>query len=265
MTTSLNCIPCFLRQALEAAKRATADVYVQEEILRYALRMALEMDWRKPPPVFGQVFHRQLLRMTGVCDPYRSAKVRFNTMALAMLPDLSAVVECAPDPLVMAVQLAIAGNVIDMGVNGNITEADVRQSVDQALSEVLVGNVEELREEIGRAKSILYLADNAGEIVFDRLLLERLPVDRTTLVVRGGPVINDATLVDAQAAGLDKIVEVVDNGSDAPGTVLSDCSRDFRQRFAQADLIIAKGQGNFETLNDEDANIFFLFKPDNFG
>jgi uncharacterized protein with ATP-grasp and redox domains len=258
--TSLDCIPCFLRQALEATKRCTTDANVQEDIVRYALRTAAEMDLRNPPPIFGQGFHRRLRQTTDVRDPYRSAKIRFNKMALAMLMDLAGAVQCARDPFAKAVQLAIAGNVIDMGVNGNITEAEVRQSVDQALSEAVLGNIEELREEVVRAKSILYLADNAGEIVFDRLLLERLPLDRTTLVVRGSPVINDATLADAQAAGLDKIVEVLDNGSDVPGTVLDDCSRDFHHRFAQADLIIAKGQGNFETLNDEDANVFFLFK-----
>jgi damage-control phosphatase, subfamily I len=260
MTTSLDCIPCFLRQAFEAAKRATTDFSVQEQIVRDALRMAAEMDFRNPPPILGQEFHRRLRHIIGVSDPYRSAKDRFNTMALEMLPELTAEVERAPDPLTMAVRLAIAGNIIDMGVNGNITEIEVRQSIEHALSEIFVGNIEELRDEVARAKSILYLADNAGEIVFDRLLVQQLPTDRLTLVVRGGPVINDATLLDAQAAGLDKIVDVADNGSDAPGTLLSDCSRAFRHRFAQADLIIAKGQGNFETLSNEDANMFFLFK-----
>jgi len=106
----------------------------------------------------------------------------------------------------------------------------------------------------------MYLADNAGEIAFDRLLIEKISPERVTLVVRGAPVINDATLADAQAVGLDKIVEIIDNGSDAPGTILSDCSREFQRLYTDADLIIAKGQGNFETLNNEPGNLFFLFK-----
>jgi uncharacterized protein with ATP-grasp and redox domains len=110
------------------------------------------------------------------------------------------------------------------------------------------------------ARSILYLADNAGEIVFDRLLIERLPAGRVTVVVRGAPVINDATRADAQVAGLDRIAEIIDNGSDAPGTVLEDCSAQFRERFESADVIIAKGQGNFETLSAAGANICFLLK-----
>jgi uncharacterized protein with ATP-grasp and redox domains len=258
--TSLDCIPCFLRQALEAARQTTTNADVLEQVVRHALHTAAEMDLRQPPPVYGQEFHRWLRHTTGVRDPYRAAKDRFNTMALAMLPDLAAEIGRAPDPLMLAVRLAIAGNIIDMGISGDITEGTVRQSVEEALSETFTGNIEELREEISRAQYMIYLADNAGEIVFDRLLLQQLPLDRLTLVVRGGPVINDATLIDVRAAGLHDIVDVVDNGSDAPGTVLHDCSQDFRRRFARADLIIAKGQGNFETLNHGAGNIFFLFK-----
>jgi len=110
------------------------------------------------------------------------------------------------------------------------------------------------------AKSILYLADNAGEIVFDRLLIEQLPRERVTVAVRGAPILNDVTWVDATTVGVDTLVKVIDNGSDAPGTVLADCSDAFQKQFAEADLIISKGQGNFETLSDSPENIFFLFK-----
>jgi len=159
-----------------------------------------------------------------------------------------------------AARIAIAGNMIDMGINRNITEADVRQAMQHALSEPFFGEQERFIQEVDEARSILYLADNAGEIVFDRLLIEQILPRRVTLAVRGAPVINDATLVDAQAAGLDEIVEIIDNGSDAPGTLLEDCSQEFRRRFAEADLIIAKGQGNFESLNTQPGNLFFLFK-----
>jgi uncharacterized protein with ATP-grasp and redox domains len=160
----------------------------------------------------------------------------------------------------MAARLAIAGNLMDMGVIGNLTEAEVRQTMEQALHAPFFGELDKFRQAVGDAKSILYLADNAGEIVFDRLLIEQLPTERVTLAVRGAPIINDVTLIDAQAVGLDQIVEVIDNGSDAPGTILSDCSPEFLRRFAAADLIISKGQGNFETLSGEAGNIFFLFK-----
>jgi hypothetical protein len=198
--------------------------------------------------------------MTGVDDPYRQAKDRLNQLALELIPPFRARVKADSDSLKMAVRLAIAGNIMDMGVIGNLTEAEVRQTMDQALHAPFFGEMDKFRQAIDEAQSILYLADNAGEIAFDRLLIEQLLPKQITLVVRGAPIINDVTLIDAQTVGLDKMVEVIDNGSDAPGTILSDCSPEFRRRFAEADLIIAKGQGNFETLSGESGNLFFLFK-----
>lgn len=260
MRTALDCIPCFARQALEAARFVTDDPAVHERLVRGVLRLTAEMDLTQAPPVVAREIHRTLRTMTGVDDPYRPVKDRFNRMALDMLPGLAATVKDSPDPLAMALRLAIAGNVIDLGVNGGITEDGARLCVRNALNEPFDGDLDAFRQVVGRAQSILYLADNAGEIVLDRLLIERLPSGRVTLAVRGGPILNDATLVDAQAAGLCDVAEVIDNGSDAPGTILGDCNEEFRRRFAEADLIIAKGQGNFETLSDETADISFLFK-----
>ncbi len=238
----------------------STDPAIHRRIMREVLRWAGEMDLDQPPPVMGQRLHRRLREIIGVKDPYRPAKDWQNSMALGLFPEMKAKIESAPDPLAMAARLAIAGNVIDMGVNGNVTESGVREAVSQALAEPFTEGRNGFRQAIAEARSILYLADNAGEIVFDRLLIEQLSPERVTLVVRGAPIINDATMADARAAGLDKIVEVIDNGSDAPGTILDDCSRDFKRHFTEADLILAKGQGNFETLSDEPGNIFFLFK-----
>ena len=260
MHTPLECIPCLARQALEAARFVTDDPAVHERVLREVLPWAAEMNLAQCPPAIAQRMHRRLRQFTGVDDPYRAVKDRFNRMALDMLPDLSARVRQAADPLGTALRLAIAGNVIDLGVNGGLTEDEARRALAGALDEPFHGDVEGFRQAAEAANDILYLADNAGEIVFDRLLIEQLRAERVTVVVRGGPILNDATMADAEAAGLCGLVETIDNGSDAPGTILSDCSEDFRRRFAEADLIIAKGQGNFETLSDETANIYFLFK-----
>jgi hypothetical protein len=187
-------------------------------------------------------------------------KERFNRLALDLLPELSRQVRSAGDPLYFAVRLAIAGNIIDRGVNSELREDDVRRSLAQVQSEPFAGDLARFRSAVASAREILYLTDNAGEIVFDRLLIEQLPLARVVVAVRGAPVINDATLADARMAGLDRMVEVIDNGSDAPGVLLEDCSRPFRERLAHAGLVIAKGQGNFETLSGHQANIAFLLK-----
>jgi len=260
MRTALECIPCFARQALEAARFVTDDPVIHERLLREVLRAAAEMDFSQCPPVIGQRIHRQLRQLTGVDDPYRAVKDRFNKMALNMLPELKANVRNATAPLATALRLAIAGNVIDLGVNGQITEDEARLCIHNAINEPFNGDVEAFCQTVERAQNILYLADNAGEIVFDRLLIEQIGPRRVTLAVRGRPVLNDATMADAQLAGLCDIIKVIDNGSDVPGTLLGDCSEEFRRRFAEANVVIAKGQGNFETLSDETADIYFLFK-----
>jgi uncharacterized protein with ATP-grasp and redox domains len=260
MKTSLDCIPCLIRQSLDAARLISRDPAVHEQIIRDVLRWDGEMDLDQSPPAMSQRIHRRLREITGADDPYRDAKDRLNRVAMELIPELRSEIKSASDPLLMAARLAIAGNRIDMGIFANITEEDVHQAVNQAFKEPFFGEMDEFRLAVEKAQSILYLADNAGEIAFDRLLVEQILPKRVTFVVRGAPVINDATFADAQAVGLDRIVHVIDNGSDAPGTILQDCRQEFRSHFEHADLIIAKGQGNFETLSHEPGNLFFLFK-----
>jgi hypothetical protein len=260
MRSTLDCVPCHLRQSLDASRAVSDDPLLHEQILREMLRWTSELDPDLAPPALGQRLHRRLREVTGIEDPYRAEKDRHNAMVMGLLPELRERIDADADPFGLAVKLAIAGNIIDLGVNGQVSDEALRMSVEQALREPVHGLVEELRRDIERATDILYLADNCGEIVFDRLLIERLPVERVTVAVRGRPILNDATRVDAETVGLSRLVEVIDNGSDAPGTILEDCSPDFRRRFERADLIISKGQGNFESLNDVEAPIWFLFK-----
>jgi uncharacterized protein with ATP-grasp and redox domains len=261
MQTYLDCIPCFLRQALDAARMVTPDAAIHAHVLRETLRMASEMPFDKSPPWMGQKIHQLLREATGEPDPYRQAKQWANDLALALRPELEQRVRESVDPFATSVLLAIAGNVIDLGCRSQVSEQDVLRSIEQALCEPFEGDaLEELRAAALSAGSILYLADNAGEIVLDRILIEQLPLERVMLAVRGYPVINDATREDAAAAGLTELVNVIDNGSDVPGTILESCSDSFRDAFARADVVIAKGQGNYETLSGVDGDVFFLFK-----
>ena len=261
MRTYCECVPCFLSQALEAVRFVTDDEAVHEKVLRGVLRMVSTMDLSKPPIAMGQHVHRLIRGLADDDDPYREVKDRFNRAALCLYPELKQRVERSPDPLETAVRLAIAGNVIDFGMNRNLQESDVHAAIEQATEAPIdQDTIGTFRKAMSDASSILYLGDNTGEIVFDRLLVEQMPLEKVTFVVRGSPVINDATMDDARAAGLTEIVEVIDNGSDAPGTLLESCSEVFRKRFEAADLILSKGQGNYETVSHIPKNIFFLLK-----
>jgi uncharacterized protein with ATP-grasp and redox domains len=257
----LDCIPCFIRQSLDAARLATDDVHIHEKVVRGVLGLANNLDMSQTPPVIGQKIHRLIRELVGVEDPYHGVKQQFNNAALKLYPKLRQLVIESEDPLEIAVRLAIAGNIIDLGLKSQLQETELAETINQCLSgEFSDIQLDDFRKAVKESENILYLADNAGEIVFDRLLIEQLPIEKVTVVVKGSPVINDATMEDAILAGLPKIVEVIDNGSDAPGTILEICSQSFKDYFNKADLVIAKGQGNYETLNDMDKNIFFILK-----
>jgi len=261
MKTYLECLPCFVRQALDAVRLVTDEPAVQEQVLRQVLAELGRIDLGWNPPQMGQKIHRLVREVAGVKDPYREVKKRFNNAALKIYSKMRELVIESEDPLEAAIRMAIAGNIIDFGVNGTLREGDLEETINGCLDADFSGlQVDAFGRAVNDAEEILYIADNAGEIVFDRLLIEQLPIAKITVAVKGSPVINDATMEDAMLAGLPKIVEVIDNGFDAPGVILESCSQSFRDRFEKADLIIAKGQGNYETLSDADKNIFFMLK-----
>lgn len=260
MNTCLDCLPCIFRQTLDAARRVSDDPAFHERVARQVAAWIHAADLKESPPVMAQRLHRFLKGVTGVEDPYAEAKARDNALALSLLPELRERQARSAEPFALAVRLAIAGNLIDLGPKSDLTADEVVGSIRQVEEVPFSGDVVVLQRRAAAARSILYLADNAGEIVLDRLLIEALHPERVTVAVRGAPVINDATLADAQTAGLRELVRVISNGADVPGTVLSECSAEFRERFDRADLVISKGQGNFETLSDAPRDICFLFK-----
>jgi len=257
----LECIPCFARQAFEAVSLVTDDQKIRERIVRQVLFRLANVSFDNTPPSIGRDIHRVVRLLSGNSDPYLEIKKDSNTLALKLMPSLKELIRSSADPFETAVRLAIAGNIIDCGQGDHVGEEKIQKTVSQCLDQpVSKDNINELKEEIGKASNILYLGDNAGEVFFDRLLIEELQGRPITFVVRGAPTINDALTEDARMAGLDKLVRVVDNGSDVPGTILEECSPEFKRQFMEADLVIVKGQGNYETLCDEHKKIFFLLK-----
>jgi len=259
--TYLECIPCFLRQALEAGRMAADDERMVARIMQQVLREAADFPLDLTPPHMGQRIHRIVRRVSGHADPYREVKASQNRLGAAWYPQLRQRAEQAPDPRDFALRLAVAGNVIDLGPPDNRADEAPEVMEQAALSRPLaIDHRAAFWRAVDRAGRILYLADNAGEIFLDRLLVEYLPPGRVTVAVRGGPAINDVTLKDLDGTGFGEVAEVIDNGSDAPGTILEDCSPSFLERYRAADVIISKGQGNYETLSRAGQHIFFLLR-----
>ncbi len=262
MKTYLDCIPCFFKQALDAARIAGCNEAKQKEILDELCKLISEFDINSSPPVMGRAFYRLVEEVSGNPDPFKEIKEKANRLALGLYPKLKELVDRSEDRLLMAIELAISGNVIDYGVKNLL-------DVDSQIERVLNGEFpvqtkalfeyERFKEALAKAETILYLTDNTGEILFDRVLIEEFK-SRVVCALRDKPIINDATIEDAKYCGLDKVAEVISSGCDAPGILLDRCSKEFLQLYEQADLIISKGQGNFNALTGEDKPIYFLFK-----
>ena len=257
MRTYLDCYPCFLRQTLEAARMAGADEDRQYRVLQEVLNELGRFKLTSTPPEMAYRIHQIVRQEMGGRDPYRQAKETSTRQALALYPRLKALVAEADDPLETAVRLSIAGNIIDLGLGGGY---DLEGTIERVLAQPFaIDAYAAFRDGLTRADWVLYLADNAGETVFDRVLIETL--DRpVTYAVKGGPILNDATRHDALAAGLGPVTTIVDSGSNAPGTIIELCSQEFRHLLDQAELIIAKGQANYESLSGIAVPIFFLLQ-----
>jgi uncharacterized protein with ATP-grasp and redox domains len=267
--TYLECIPCFFKQALEAARRAGASTKAQRRILERVAREIPRISLETSPPEMGRVVYGTVNRITGKSDPYKAIKAFSNKRALLLYPTLKKKIARSRDRLRTAVELAIAGNIIDYGVKNSLC-------VERELAKILKQEKRTLKSEktslfayqafrksVRQAKLILYLADNAGETVFDKMLIEEIrqlgEEKRIVYAVKERPIINDALVEDARACGIDRIAEVISSGSAIPGTVLSDCSRSFLDIYRRADMIISKGQGNFESFDGGKDEIYFLF------
>jgi len=257
MRIYLDCYPCFLRQALEAVRLAGGDESIQATVISQVLGLLGTMPSGQTPPYIGAQVHRLVRRLTDCSDPYRHAKAKSTRQALSVWPHLRGLVRKASDPFDAALRLSIAGNIIDHGVG---LRYDLQGTIDRSLSQpIAVDEGSALRSALRDAEGILFLADNAGETVFDRLLIEVL--DRPVLyAVKGGPVLNDATEEDARAAGVDSVATIISTGSDAPGTLIQECSLAFRDVFNRASVVLAKGQANYETLSDAGEHVFLLLQ-----
>jgi uncharacterized protein with ATP-grasp and redox domains len=257
MKTYLDCFPCFVNQALRCGRWVTDDVTILKQLVDEVGMMLKDIPLTNIPPETGEIIYRRVREISGIDDPLKEVKNQSTQEILNIYPELQDLVTESDNPLLTAVRLAIAGNVIDFGVNdGYDIEKEIRITLDK---EFEICDIFALQRDLDRAENILYIGDNAGEAVFDRLLIETMNKP-TVFVVRDEPVLNDVTYEDAIAAGLQDVAQIFSSGSTAPGTILKKCSNEFRELYQDAELIIAKGQGNYEGLSDEKRSVFFLLK-----
>ena len=229
---------------------------IQENVFRELLEYFSRADYRLSPPALGRELHRMLRKALGNSDPYLDIKRKSNLKMLKILPYLEEIVHKAPDAFDAALKLSIAGNVLDWGAHHRL---DVIETIHHiAESSLALDHTAQLKEDLKHAERVLYIGDNAGEIVLDKLFIEILDHPDLYFAVRGQPVLNDALKEDAVELGIDKIASIITTGDDTPGVILSTASQHFRDIFNSADVIISKGQGNYEGLSGEPANIYFL-------
>lgn len=269
MKTYLDCIPCFYRQALDAARIAGADELVQKKIIDELSRLIPNFSLETAPPEMGREIYGLVGKISGVKDPFKEIKENSNKFSLKLYPKLKQEINNSEDRLLAAVKLSIIGNIIDYGAKNSL---NVEEEINYLFQGNFIVNNEnnsttfkynQFKKGLNKVNSIIYLADNAGEVVFDRLLIEELVKElgkEVIYVVKEKPIINDALIEDAIFCGINKVAKITSSGSDAPGTILKYCSPEFMELYQDAELIISKGQGNYEALSEEDKSIFFLLR-----
>ena len=262
MRTHLECIPCFIKQSLEAARMATDDEGIQTEVLREVMKHFQKVTFTNSPPELSREVHKIIRDITGSKDPYKKVKDKSNELAKKDYSYLKKLVIESDDPLLMAIKLSIVGNVIDFGTTNRF---NVNDMIDNAIKQEFdTSSYPQFKRALEQSETILFIADNTGEIFFDRLLLEEFAKKqkKITYVVKANPIINDALTGDAEFAGIDKLATTIEGDSgqklSSPGMILSYASDNFLEIFESSDLVLSKGQGNYEGLSDVDREVFFM-------
>lgn len=259
MRLFLDCLPCLLRQVLEAARMASTDEVTQGRIMDAAILTLSRHRTFGSAPAVAQAMHEIVKRHSGLADPYRDVKGRDMLAALRLEPELRRFAESGPDSLLSALKVSATGNVMDSALYSDLDiEACVTAELEKSFAWC---DLDAFARGLESASIVLIVGDNAGEVVFDKVLARELAKEHEVIfAVKGQPIINDATADDARFVGIDAHANIVSTGCAAPGAILDACSDDFRTLFESVDLVISKGQGNFEALSDAPRPLYFLLK-----
>ncbi|HNS17709.1 MAG TPA: ARMT1-like domain-containing protein [Bacteroidales bacterium] len=251
-----DCLKCFLSQAGKLLHEYDVPDTIAGNI-RNRFMLFIDNHQDISAPEAACLMHRLIKKATCTEDPYQKAKSDYNELLLQLEDEIRSIIRASDDPFQMALRYALAGNIIDFGPQKPF---DVLKALSEAaFKEPYIDHSLELKRELKNASMVLYLGDNAGEIVLDKLFIETINHPNLYFAVRGSNILNDVTMEDADRVGLKKIASVISNGYDAPSTLVNKCSLEFRKIYEGADIIISKGQGNLEGLIDTcDKKIFFL-------
>ena len=261
MKTHLECLPCLSRNAVVIAKKSTQDPMIQKQIVQNSMKMLAESDMQYSPTWYAAKIMDIALELTGGAqdDPYREEKDKSIALAKRILGELGSIPEYDPDSFESRLRLAIAGNILDFGIFSDLDLGEALQLIRKAFTAPIDREAMlKLQKRIESAHKILYVLDNCGEGSFDRVFME-LFKDKVTVGVRGRNSLNDVTRRELAESGYGPEIPIVDNGSNIPGSMIGSVPEPFLNAMKSADLIIAKGQGNFETMDDIPYPASFLF------
>ncbi|MFP4557072.1 MAG: damage-control phosphatase ARMT1 family protein [Bacteroidales bacterium] len=250
-----RCEECFLKTYRRLFRKFNVDESQQRSFLVF-FNSLMERQSNFSSPEVQLKLNRKFCQIIGVVDPFVQEKDDSNRIALGLYKEWKPKVGQSHNRFELALRLAIAGNIMDYGANSAF---NIEKTIERVLkADFAIDQSKLLEERISNAKRILYLGDNAGEILFDRLFIETINHDNVTYAVKSAPILNDVTMKDANDSGINRVVKVISNGYDAPSTILNHCSDEFLDIYKSADLIVSKGQGNLEGLLDvSDRRIFF--------
>lgn len=259
MELFLDCLPCMLRQTLEASYMATDDELIHERIMDEALEELLEYRKYNSAPELCEAMHSIVKRHSGNDDPYAKIKIKDISEALKLEPIIRNFADKGNDLLLNALKISATGNVMDSAIYNDLDiESCLNDEIEKPFS---ICDINELKRDLNKAQIILIIGDNAGELVFDKILAEYLSHDYKVIYsVREMPIINDATMEDTFRTGISDYAEIISTGCGMPGAVIESCNTYFQEIFNNADIIISKGQGNFEALSGTKRSIYFLLK-----
>jgi len=263
MKSHTDCISCVVNKANSLADKYISDKNKKHAFMKNVLKEIIDIEFERTAPYLVARIMKLLTEETGISDFYYEEKQFFTNKLQNMEEEIEQIVDNSEDKILNGLKIALAGNIIDFGVFDDIDYDFVKKIIDQAFHVQFKENtISNFKSSLERSNKLLYIGDNTGEIVFDKIFIKKIREEYPDLdihfAVRGEPILNDSTKEDALMVGMDKYAKILSSGSGLPGTDLLEVSDEFKKVFDQADLVLSKGQGNFESLPGCNHNVYYL-------